>query len=120
MSGASPERCWPGTTGRLLTRDNFSSAGVVTGEAALAKSKAVPGVLGVFVEEPKEANAPEPRPKADDAPGEAIAAVFNGEAPFDVLDRAELSAAGNRRAPSECLGCDSLVSVLLRLELGLN
>lgn len=29
-----------------------------------------PGVLGVFADDPKDANAPEPRPKADDAPTE--------------------------------------------------
>lgn len=47
---------------------------------ALAKSKAVPGVLGVFVAEPKEAKAPEPRPKAPEAPvvGEEIPLVFKG------------------------------------------
>jgi hypothetical protein len=32
------------------------------------RSKVLPGVLGVFVEEPKEANAPEPSPNAFDAP----------------------------------------------------
>jgi hypothetical protein len=47
---------------------------------ALAKSKAVPGVLGVFVAEPNEAKAPEPRPKAPEAPvvGEEIPLVFKG------------------------------------------
>lgn len=34
------------------------------------RSKALPGVLGVFAEEPKEANAPEPSPKAFDAPAD--------------------------------------------------
>lgn len=49
--------------------------------AALLKSKEVPGVLGVFVAEPNEANAPLPRPKADDAVevGEAIPEVLNGD-----------------------------------------
>ncbi len=35
--------------------------------AALAKSSPLPGDFGVL-EDPKEANAPEPRPKADEAP----------------------------------------------------
>jgi hypothetical protein len=34
---------------------------------AMALSKGLPGVFGVFAE-PKEANAPEPRPKALEAP----------------------------------------------------
>ena len=39
-----------------------------------------PGVLGVFVEDPKEAKAPEPSPKAEDAPavGDAIAPLPPG------------------------------------------
>ena len=47
---------------------------------ALAKSNAVPGVLGVFVAEPNEAKAPEPRPKAPEAPvvGEEIPLVLKG------------------------------------------
>ena len=55
---------------------SFFSDGVVgTGPAMAAdlKSKAVPGVLGVLAAEPKDANAPEPRPNAVEAPavGEA-------------------------------------------------
>jgi len=47
----------------------FSVPGV--GDAtAEPKSRDVPGVLGVFAEEPKEAKAPEPRPKAEEAPDE--------------------------------------------------
>lgn len=48
--------------------------------ATLLKSKAVPGVLGVFVAEPKEAKAPEPRPKAEEPPavGEEIPLVVSG------------------------------------------
>ncbi len=37
------------------------------------KSKAVPGVLGVFPEDPKEAKAPDPKPKAEEAPDEGEA-----------------------------------------------
>ena len=39
------------------------------------------GVLGVFVEEPNEAKAPDPRPKAEDAPavGEATLVAVAGE-----------------------------------------
>lgn len=44
------------------------------------QSKALPGVFGVF-DELKEANAPEPRPKALDAPevGDETVLVFKGE-----------------------------------------
>ena len=44
------------------------------------KSSAVPGDLGAFADEPKDANAPEPRPKAEDAPvvGEATLVVVKG------------------------------------------
>lgn len=53
----------------------------VTGEA-LAKSKAFPGVLGVFKAEPNEAKAPEPSPNADLAPGDAVVLVFTGKMPL--------------------------------------
>ena len=44
------------------------------------KSNAVPGVFGVLVAEPKLANAPDPRPNADDAPavGDAMLEVLSG------------------------------------------
>jgi hypothetical protein len=47
----------------------------------LEKSKAVPGVLGVLVADPNEANAPEPRLKAllALAVGDEIPAVVRGE-----------------------------------------
>jgi hypothetical protein len=48
----------------------FSAVGVCTfaePPTAVLKSKAPPGVFGAF-EDPKEANAPEPRPNALDAP----------------------------------------------------
>lgn len=35
----------------------------------LVGSFPVPGVLGVFADRPKDAKAPEPRPKAEEAPG---------------------------------------------------
>ena len=46
----------------------------------LVKSKAVPGVFGVFPDDPKEAKAPEPSPNADEAPlvGEAMLVVVTG------------------------------------------
>ena len=53
----------------------------------LAKSREVPGVLGVFAEDPKDANAPDPRPKADEAPvvGEAVVVVVKGAMPLNGL-----------------------------------
>ena len=67
----------------LLTGLSFLSDGVVgVGEdiAAALKSKAVPGVLGVLAADPKEANAPEPSPKAEEPPvvGEASPPGVNG------------------------------------------
>jgi len=59
----------------------FSMAGVLADNATtLPKSRAVPGVFGIF-EDPKDANAPEPRPNALDAPavGEAME-VTEGDA----------------------------------------
>lgn len=55
----------------------FSAVGVLPEPMTLPKSSAPPGVFGVFADDPKEANAPEPRPKALDAfaVGEARAVV---------------------------------------------
>lgn len=46
----------------------------------MVKSKAVPGVFGVFPEDPNEAKAPDPSPNAEEAPavGEAILVVVTG------------------------------------------
>ena len=54
----------------------------------LLKSRDVPGVLGVFAEDPNDAKAPDPRPKADEAPlvGEATFVVVNGAIPLNGLD----------------------------------
>lgn len=54
----------------------------------LPKSRDVPGVLGVFAEDPKDAKAPDPRPKADEAPlvGEAAFVVVKGAMPLNGLD----------------------------------
>lgn len=57
----------------------------------LPKSKAFPGVLGVLVVDPKDANAPEPSPNAEEAPGDAVMLVFNGEAPLGNAARVGVS-----------------------------
>jgi len=68
----------------LLTGLSFLSEGVA-GEgddmAAALKSNAVPGVLGVLPAEPKDANAPEPSPKAEEPPvvGDANPPGVNGD-----------------------------------------
>ena len=56
--------------------------------AGLPRSSELPGVLGVLAEDPKDANAPDPSPKAEDAPvvGEATVVVVNGEMPLNGLD----------------------------------
>ena len=48
----------------------------------------MPGVLGVLAEDPKDANAPDPSPKAEDAPvvGEATVVVVKGEIPLKGFD----------------------------------
>ncbi len=63
----------------------FSLAAVE--EEELPKSRPVPGVLGVFPEDPKDAKAPDPRPKAEEAPlvGEATLVVVNGVIPLNGL-----------------------------------
>ena len=51
-------------------------------------SRDVPGVLGVLMEDPKDAKAPEPSPKAEDAPfgvGEEIFVVLRGGIPLNGL-----------------------------------
>jgi hypothetical protein len=53
----------------------------VPGPAVLAKSRTFPGDLGVFAEEPNEANAPDPSPNAEEAPevvGEETPVVVKG------------------------------------------
>lgn len=64
----------------------FSRIGVFPDPTTLPKSNAPPGVLGVFAA-PKEAKAPEPRPKALDAPavGDATAVVEGDMAPKGFL-----------------------------------
>lgn len=62
----------------------FSTTGVVE----LPRSRDAPGVRGVLAEDPKDANAPEPRPKAEEAPfveGVTLL-VVNGEMPLNGLD----------------------------------
>lgn len=54
----------------LPVDDESSPVSRLSLEDAEPKSKAVPGVLGVFVAEPNEANAPDPRPNAFEAPAE--------------------------------------------------
>lgn len=65
----------------------FSAAG--DGDAReLPKSTDVAGVFGVFADDPKDANAPDPSPKAEEAPevGEAMLAVDKGAIELKGLD----------------------------------
>ena len=63
----------------------FSPAAVEGVE--LPNSRDVPGVLGVLAEDPNDAKAPDPRPKADEAPlvGEAAFVVVKGAMPLNGL-----------------------------------
>ena len=58
-------------------------------DAALLKSNAVPGVFVVLVADPNEEKAPEPNPKAAEAPpvGDDIPAVVRGEMLLKGLER---------------------------------
>lgn len=60
---------------RAASLEDFSVVGVLAPRTAPPKSSALPGDFGVPFEAPNEANAPEPNPKALDAPavGEGIA-----------------------------------------------
>lgn len=72
---------------------DFCAAEVCEVSPRCAKSKAVPGVLGVLVAEPKP-NAPLPRPNADDAPGfgDVMLEVARGEMVLKGLVRLSLVA----------------------------
>lgn len=67
-----------------LPRLSADKADDVTAEP---KSTDVPGVFGVLAEDPKDAKAPEPRPKADEAPelGEGTL-VDSGDIPLNGFD----------------------------------
>jgi hypothetical protein len=66
-----------------LSRFSFGVGGTGLPFVALLKSKAVPAVLGVLPEDPNDANAPDPRPKAEDADapevGDDMPDVLKGE-----------------------------------------
>lgn len=67
---------------------SFSSFSLAAVEGVeLPNSRDVPGVLGVFAEDPKDAKAPDPRPKAEEAPlvGEAVLVVVKGAIPLNGL-----------------------------------
>jgi hypothetical protein len=95
-----------------------SLPGFSTAEAADAtaepKSTDVPGVFGVFAEDPKDAKAPEPRPNAEEAPelGEETL-VESGDIPLNAFDLpgAELSPP-NRLVDVNVRG-DSILLLLL-------
>lgn len=65
----------------------FSAAG--DGEAKeLPKSRDAAGVFGVFADDPKDANAPDPSPKAEEAPevGEVMLGADKGAIELKGLD----------------------------------
>lgn len=72
---------------RMNSLSLFSAAGDSDAKE-LPKSSDVAGVFGVFAEDPKDANAPDPSPKAEEAPeeGEAMLAVDKGAIELDGLD----------------------------------
>lgn len=66
-----------------LSRFSLGVGGTGLPFVALLKSKAVPGVLGVLPEDPNDANAPDPKPKAEEAEapdvGDDMPDVLKGE-----------------------------------------
>jgi len=74
---ANVERVLPPDCFSFLSR---SVDGDAVAPAALLKSKAVPGALGVLVEEPNDAKAPDPKLKAVAAPplGDEMLVVLSG------------------------------------------
>jgi hypothetical protein len=81
-----------------------------------------PGVLGVFAEDPKDANAPEPNPNAEDAPfgvGEEILVVLSGDIPLNGFDLPPLALSPPNRFPDGNARGNSILlrSLLLLIEL---
>lgn len=93
-----------------LSFGRFSLAAEI-GVPDCPKSRDVPGVLGVFAVEPKDAKAPDPRPNAEDAPdvGDATPVVVRGVIPL-------VAFALPPKAPSPP---NLLVAEKLRVESGL-
>lgn len=84
-----------------------------------------PGVLGVFAEDPKDANAPEPSPNAEDAPfgvGEETLVVLSGEVPLNGFDLPPLALSPPNRFPDGNARGNSILlrSLLLLFELGVD
>lgn len=73
----------------VLSRFSLGVEGDAAAPAALLNSNAVPGVLGVFEAEPKEAKAPDPSPNAEDAPevGDDTLLVLRGDIALNGFDR---------------------------------
>lgn len=96
--------CSEGVADDFLLRDNVEGFALTSGPALslsfsrfspaalegveLPNSRDVPGVLGVFAEDPNDAKAPDPRPKAEEAPlvGETALVVVKGAMPLKGLD----------------------------------
>lgn len=72
----------------LLSASSFSRFSPGVEGTGLPSSREVPGVFGVLAEDPKDANAPDPSPKAEEAPvvGEATVVADKGEMPLKGLD----------------------------------
>lgn len=71
-----------------LPERSLSTGGVpADDDSFLPISNAVPGVFGVLAADPKAANAPEPSPNAEEAPGAGAALlVFIGGRPLALFE----------------------------------
>lgn len=79
--------CESGLLAPLLDRSLSAEGSPDDDDSFRPRSNAAPAVFGVFAEAPKAANAPEPSPKADDAPGDGAALlVLMGGKPLALLE----------------------------------
>lgn len=95
---------------------------VAVGVLELPKSRDVPGVLGVFAVDPKDAKAPEPSPKAEDAPVVGVDApvVVKGDMPFSGFALPPVVPSVPKRFAAEYVRVESGLVLSLPLVFGLE
>ena len=92
------------------------------GVDGVPRSRDVPGVLGVLAEDPKDANAPDPSPNAEDAPvvGDATVEALKGEIPLNELGLPLVEPSPANRFAAEYGREDSLLLPSLVVLFGLE
>lgn len=99
----------------LSSRVGSFSRSLLPAAEGLGVSAAEIGVLGVFADKPKDAKAPEPRPKAEDAPvvGGATLVVVKGAMPLSEVLPAGVLSPPNRLVAEKVRDPGGLVSFSL-------